>query len=232
MKDNEQMDFIHDNFHKVLDQIQTSAIHSGRKLENINLVVVTKGQSAEKIVQVIQAGARVLGENYPEETDKKIPLISPLPESVEWHMIGHLQTNKVKYIPPLFDYVHSIDRWELLEGLERYGKELRVLFEINLSREPQKHGTTRDGLRSMFEKTRGLSFVKPVGLMTMAPFTDDAEEARPVFRALRKLLEEVNKDFNLQMTELSMGMSSDFETAIEEGATMVRVGTAIFGERL
>lgn len=213
----------------VRNRIVAACKRAKRQAEQVRLVAVTKKVDAERIREAAVLGIEDFGENYVQEARRKIEAVEA---RVNWHMIGHLQTNKMKYIPPLFDYVHSVDRWELLEGLERYGKELRVLFEINLSGEPQKHGTTRDGLRSILEKARCLTFVKPVGLMTMAPFTDDVEETRPVFSALRALLEETNREFNLEMTELSMGMSSDFEVAIEEGATMVRVGTAIFGERI
>ena len=146
-------------------------------------------------------------------------------------MIGHLQTNKAKYIPGLFAYVQSVDRWELLEQLDRFGKRLLLLFEVNLSGEAQKHGTTTEGLKTMLARIGELHHVKPVGLMTMPPYSTDPEESRPIFRALRELLVDVNSEFGLALTELSMGMSSDFEVAIEEGATMVRIGTAIFGER-
>jgi PLP dependent protein len=118
-----------------------------------------------------------------------------------------------------------------MEELERYEKALHVLFEVNLSGEPQKHGTDRDGLRAMLQRTAVLRFVRPVGLMTMPPMADDPEKTRPYFSALRDLLARMNGEFGLTMTELSMGMSSDYGAAIEEGATMIRVGTAIFGER-
>jgi uncharacterized pyridoxal phosphate-containing UPF0001 family protein len=145
-------------------------------------------------------------------------------------MIGHVQVNKAKYIPRLFSYVHSIDRWGLLEDLDRRGKELSVLFEVNLSGEPQKHGATPDGLRAMLERVPELRHVRPVGLMTMPPFSEDPEEARPIFSALRELEGEVNREFGLSMTELSMGMSA-ISPLPSRGATMVRIGTAIFGGR-
>ncbi len=147
-------------------------------------------------------------------------------------MIGHVQSNKAKYMPGLFSYVHSVDRWELLEDLDRRGRELSILFEVNLSGEPQKHGATTDVLRSMLEKTPALRHVKPVGLMTVPPLAADPESTRPYFRRLAELLRDVNREFAMEMPELSMGMSADFAVAIEEGATMVRIGTAIFGERV
>ena len=147
-------------------------------------------------------------------------------------MIGYVQTNKVKYIPGRFDFIHSVDRWELLEDLDKYGKPMKALFELNLSREATKHGTDEDGLKRLLEKVDSLKYIKPVGLMTMAPYVDDPEKVRMLFATLRKTLEKMNREFSRDMKELSMGMSSDFEVAIEEGATMVRVGTALFGERI
>ncbi len=212
----------------VKDGIAASCDKAGRRTEEVRLVAVTKRVDPERIQRAVDLGVRDFGENYMQEARKKIEAMDG---SLTWHMIGHVQGNKIKQVASLFDYVHSVDRLEVLEGLERCGKKLSVLFELNLSAEPQKHGTTPDGLRAMLEKAPSLKAVTPVGLMTMAPFTDEPEEARPVFRRLRKLLEEVNREFDLPMRELSMGMSSDFRVAVEEGATMVRVGTALFGER-
>ena len=146
-------------------------------------------------------------------------------------MIGHIQANKAKFIPGKFAYVHSVDRWELLAQLNRFEKSISVLFEVNISGEEQKHGTNENGLKAMLEKIHELPFIKPVGLMTMPPWSDDPDDSRPIFAALRELLGRVNNEYGFTMKELSMGMSGDFEIAIEEGATMVRVGTAIFGDR-
>jgi len=147
-------------------------------------------------------------------------------------MIGHVQSNKIKHVPGLFRYIHSVDRWETMEALDRYGREINVLFELNLSGEATKFGASEDGLKRMLEKVHLCRHARPVGLMTMPPFADDPENVRAFFSRLREILHRVNKEFSLDMKELSMGMSSDFEVAIEEGATMVRVGTAIFGERV
>lgn len=201
---------------------------SGRSMGEVRLIAVTKRVDAEKVREATRRGIRDFGENYVQEARQKVEAIGPGPT---WHMIGHVQANKVKYIPRLFDYVHTVDRWELLEALDGYGKALSVLFEVNLSGEPQKHGTTKDGLRSMLDRVKTLRSVRPIGLMTVPALEEDPEEARPAFRTLREMLHEMNKEFGLEMTELSMGMSGDFEVAIEEGATMVRVGTALFGER-
>lgn len=174
-------------------------------------------------------GLTEFGENYVQEARGKIEVIGPGPT---WHMIGHVQTNKAKYIPGLFSYVHSVDRWDLVEQLERFGKHLSILFEVNLSGETQKHGATKEGLRTILSRIGELHYLAPVGLMTMPPYSEEPEDSRPLFRTLRELLREINGEFGLSLTELSMGMSSDLEVAVEEGATMVRVGTAIFGERL
>ncbi|HUJ68090.1 MAG TPA: YggS family pyridoxal phosphate-dependent enzyme [Syntrophorhabdales bacterium] len=213
----------------VREKMLAACQKAGQPFDAVRLVAATKTVDVEGLRDVMAMGIADFGENYVQEAREKIEALGPGPT---WHMIGHVQANKAKYIPRLFSYVHSIDRWELMEDLDRYEKPLQVLFEVNLSGEPQKHGTDRDRLRGMLERIGGLRFVRPVGLMTMPPATDDPEKTRPYFSALRDLLAEVNREFGLSMTELSMGMSADYAVAIEEGATMVRVGTAIFGERL
>lgn len=215
----------------VQERIEKACIRSGRSLSEVRLIGVTKRVDIGKIKEAMVYGLKDFGENYMQEAKKKIEEIAPY-KKANWHMIGHIQTNKVKYIPALFNYVHSVDRWEITELLDKYDKEINVLFELNLSGEPTKQGTTVDNLRRMLEKVDELKNIRPVGLMTMAPFVDDPEDVRYIFGRLRETLYNVNKEFSLGMNELSMGMSSDFEVAIEEGATMVRVGTAIFGERI
>jgi pyridoxal phosphate enzyme (YggS family) len=219
---------ISDNLESVRDRISRASLKAGRRADEVKLVAVSKKVDADSVRSAAAAGVRNFGENYIQEARAKIEM---LPDTLCWHMIGHLQMNKIKYVPRLFHYVHSVDRQELVDGLEKLGKPLRLLFEVNLSGEPQKHGTTVDGLKRMLENVGSSTSVKPVGLMTMAPYTDKPEDVRSVFADLRKLLGQVNRQFSLEMTELSMGMSSDFEVAIEEGATMVRIGTALFGER-
>jgi PLP dependent protein len=219
---------IEDTVREVRERIARACERAGRRESEVLLVGVTKRVGADRISEAVSAGLRDFGENYIQEAKQKI---EGFEEQVRWHMIGHIQTNKLKYIPGLFDCVHSIDRWELAQGLDKYGKPMELLFELNLAEEASKHGTEEDGLRQMLEKVGTLKHVKPVGLMTMAPYVDDPEEVRAVFSSLRVILERANREFGLHMRELSMGMSSDYEVAIEEGATMVRVGTAIFGER-
>ncbi|MGD0229242.1 MAG: YggS family pyridoxal phosphate-dependent enzyme [Syntrophorhabdales bacterium] len=222
------MNNIRESLDAVRDKILAACQKAGRPSDAVRLVAVTKRVDVEGIRAAIALGVSDFGENYIQEARRKIEAIEP---GTTWHMIGHAQANKVKYIPRLFSYVQSVDRWELLEDLDRHGKDLSILFEVNLSGEPQKHGATADGLRSMLERVGRLGHITPRGLMTMPPFSEDPEEARPIFRRLRELLQEMNREFAMTMTELSMGMSGDFPVAIEEGATMVRIGTAIFGER-
>lgn len=222
------MNTVVDRLKTVRDRMAQACERAHRPETGVRLVAVSKKVDAERIRAVYLAGVVDFGENYMQEARAKVAL---LPATLCWHMIGHLQTNKAKHAAALFQYVHSVDRQELLDTLEKLGRPLDVLFELNLSGEPQKHGTTADGLKRMLEKVHTLRVLKPVGLMTMAPYVDDPEEVRHLFAALRNLLAEVNREFSLDMKELSMGMSSDFECAIEEGATMVRIGTAIFGER-
>jgi len=213
----------------VQEKIVRTCIRSGRSENDVKLIGVTKGVDIKKIQHAVSLGLKDFGENYVQEARGKIEGFND--KKVTWHMIGYIQTNKIKYIPKLFECVHSIDRWELLEKLDTYGKTMKVLFELNLSGETSKHGTETDNLKRMLEKTRSLQHIQPAGLMTMPPLTMVPEESRVIFRRLKDILHMVNKEFSLDMRELSMGMSSDFEVAIEEGATMVRVGGAIFGER-
>lgn len=213
----------------VREKIEKACKKAVRDPGGVRLIAVTKTVSAQRVQEAIEAGIRDLGENYVQEAKGKIEAVGA--EGVRWHMIGHIQTNKVKYLPRLFDSVHTVDSIGILEGLERYGKPMDILFEVNLSGEATKSGTTTDGLRRILERASSLRHLRPAGLMTMPPYTQDPEDVRDIFRELRITRDAMNAQFGLAMTELSMGMSSDFEVAIEEGATMVRIGTAIFGER-
>jgi pyridoxal phosphate enzyme (YggS family) len=221
---------IADSINIVREKIEKACDRAGRDPSEVTLVAVTKTIEAEKIETAIRYGLKHFGENYVQEARAKIDHIGN--EGINWHMIGYVQTNKVKYIPGRFDFIHSVDRWELLENLDKYGRPMKALFELNLSKETTKHGIDEDGLRRLLEKVGSLKYIEPVGLMTMAPYVDDPEKVRMLFATLRKTLEKMNREFSRSMKELSMGMSSDFEAAIEEGATMVRVGTALFGERI
>jgi len=221
---------IADSIKIVQEKIERACDKAGRDPSEVTLVAVTKTIEAEKIKTAIQYGLKHFGENYVQEARTKIDHIGS--EGISWHMIGYVQTNKIKYIQGRFDFIHSVDRWELLENLDKYGRPMKALFELNLSGEVTKHGIDEDGLKRLLEKVNSLQYIKPVGLMTMAPYVDDPEKVRTIFDTLRKTLEKVNREFSRDMKELSMGMSSDFEIAIEEGATMVRIGTALFGGRI
>lgn len=224
------MQNIGDAIRAVQERMEKACARAGRSASEVRLIGVTKRVDTGRIKEAMACGLKDFGENYIQEAKGKIKEVVPC-EDMNWHMIGHIQTNKVKYLPGLFGYIHSVDRWELAELLDRYGKAMNVLFELNLAGEATKQGATVDNLKKMLEGVKQLKNIKPVGLMTMAPLVDDPEETRGVFGRLREILHEANREFSLDMHELSMGMSSDFEVAIEEGATMVRVGTAIFGER-
>ena len=225
---------IAENIARVRERMEAAARRAGRSPDKIRLVAVSKTVDLERIRQAIEAGVESLGENYVQEAQKKIEALG---HRIAWHFIGHLQTNKAKVAVRLFDFVHSVDSLKLAEELNRVAlqqeKVLPVLLQVNLAREENKFGATETEvvrLLELFSKLRGIS-VK--GLMAMPPFFKDSEESRPYFRALKKLAESVaqQKIPGILMEELSMGMSNDFEVAIEEGATLVRVGTAIFGTR-
>lgn len=213
-----------------------AAMKAGRCPSEVKLIAVSKGVSAEKIKIAMENGIREFGENRIQEAQEKIAVIAErLPESrVVWHLIGHLQTNKAKMAVKLFDMIQSVDSLGLAVLLNRYageaGKKQRILLQIKLSDEESKHGILKENMLEMLNEIRQLFNLQVEGLMTIPPYFDDPERSRPYFRELRELKDKaVQAGFKLG--ELSMGMSDDFEVAVEEGATMVRVGTAIFGER-
>ncbi|TNF54208.1 YggS family pyridoxal phosphate-dependent enzyme [bacterium] len=221
---------------RVREKINRAAVQSGRSSDNIKLVAVSKTVSLEIICEAVQAGVSVLGENRVQEARDKIVKFRELfPEAkTEWHFIGGLQKNKAKTAVQLFDLIHSVDSPALAEVLDNYalqeGKQQRVLVQVKLSEEPEKHGVVREDVMKLLEKVNGLNHLKLEGLMTMPPYFDEPEKTRPYFAMLRKVSEDaMNRGYPVK--ELSMGMSHDFEIAIQEGATIVRIGTAIFGER-
>ena len=219
----------------VCKRIDDAANAAGRNSGSIRLVAVSKTYPASAVLEAYQAGQRVFGENYVQELIAKAAEIS---EPVEWHFIGHLQSNKVRQIAGLVTLIHSVDRLSLAEEISRQwgklGKICDILVQVNISGESTKSGTTEDGAVSLIADIAALPYVRIVGLMTMPPFFDEPDLARPCFAELKRLSSRI-ADLDLpgvQMNELSMGMSGDFEAAIREGATLVRVGTAIFGERV
>jgi PLP dependent protein len=229
---------IAENIAAIRERMESAARRAGRSASDISLMAVSKTHSAERIREAYQAGLRLFGENRVQEFAGKAPALSDL-SSAEWHMIGHLQTNKAPKTAELFTGVDSIDSAKLAERLDaaarKLGKKIKVLIEINVGGETAKSGVgpdsqELDGLLRAVPKFEALEFC---GLMTVPPFTEDPEGARPFFRKLRDLREAiaVRNLPGIRMDVLSMGMSHDFEVAIEEGSSCVRVGTAIFGER-
>jgi PLP dependent protein len=214
-------------------RIETAARRAGRDPGKITLVGVSKTVPAERIREAVEAGLLDLGENRVQEAREKAPRI---PDSVRWHLVGHLQTNKVPHAARIFHTVHSIDSVDLLRRLdraaEREGRRVEALVQVDLAGEPTKHGIEENRLGEILEAAGGCIRVAVRGLMILPPYDPDPERSRPYFRRLRGLLErEAPRHGALSLEHLSMGMTEDFEVAIEEGATMVRVGRALFGER-
>ena len=225
------MSTIRENFLRVMEQIERAAQRSKRNPGEIKLVVVSKTVEPARIQEAIDAGATFLGENYVQEAQRKIETLG---RPVAWHFIGHLQSNKAKVAVQLFDTIHSLDSVHLAEELNRRAAQvnrvIQVLIEVNLAKEATKFGTDEEKLFALAQKAKELDHLSLEGLMTMPPFFDSPEESRPYFVELRRWKERMERE-GIQIKDLSMGMSNDFEIAIEEGATYVRVGTAIFGPR-
>jgi hypothetical protein len=222
---------IKENLLGVMEKIEKAARKIGRNPNEIKLVAVSKTVEAARIMEAIEAGVSILGENYVQEAQKKIEEIG---RPVSWHFIGHLQSNKAKYAIRLFDMIHSLDSVPLAEELNRRAEQadrvMEVMIEVNLSKEATKFGTDEEVVVNLAKRIQNLNHLSLEGLMTMPPYFDSPELSRPYYIALRELKEKMLKE-GVPMKDLSMGMSNDFEIAIEEGATYVRVGTAIFGPR-
>ena len=225
------MPSIEDNIALLRDKIEAAAVRSGRRLEDIRIIAVTKTVPADKIDAAVAAGLEHIGESRVQVAACNKEIVAPGPM---WHLIGHLQRNKAKHAIRLFDFIHSVDSWRLARALQRRAEEadltVNCLVQVNISGEKTKYGVSPDQLVSLLKKISSLSRLNVHGLMTIAPYAEDPEEVRPIFRQLRQLAERVDKLAlpRICMQELSMGMSGDFEPAIEEGATMVRIGSAIF----
>ena len=217
---------------QVRELMADAARKSGRAAEQIELVAVTKTHAAEKVQAAVEAGQLLFGESRVQEARAKIPL---LPSRLRWHFIGHLQKNKIRHALPLFELFHGIDSLALAQEMERIAEEEgirpRVLLEVNVAGEASKHGFSPETLRCDLEAALSLGRLTIEGLMTLPPLAPEAEASRQYFIALRKLRDQLEAEFDVRLPQLSMGMSGDFPIAIEEGATLVRVGTAIFGER-
>ena len=225
-----------DTIKNVYRKISSAAIRSGRNPFDVTLVAVTKTVDAGRIKEAVGLGLRVFGENRVQEAQKKIEQCKEecADCQVEWHMIGHLQKNKAKIAVRLFDLIHSIDSIGLAEEVNtcasKENKVQKVLIEVKLAEEETKQGVAKENLMGLIRAATTMKNLKLTGLMTIPPFFEDPEMARPFFRELRELRDNAEKN-GYALPELSMGMTNDFEVAILEGATMVRIGTGIFGER-
>ena len=219
----------------VKERIRQAAQACGRDAQSVRLVAVSKTVAAETVRPALEAGITILGENYVQEAREKFKALIQYP--VSWHFIGHLQSNKAKYAVRLFDLIHSVDSLRLAKELDKYAKKndkiQAILIQVNVAKEASKSGVHVEDTLQLIKEISRLENIALKGLMTMPPFFNAPEKARPYFTALRKLRDQIKMEAisNISMDELSMGMTGDFETAIEEGATIVRIGTAIFGDR-
>jgi len=224
-----------DNLSVIRSRIEHAAMGAGRKPGEITLVAVTKTVALDKIKEAIEIGMDIFGENRVQEAQNKISnLKNQATRPVAWHLIGHLQKNKVKYAVALFELIHTVDSVALADEINRQAEKMhkiqRILAQVKLAEEDTKHGISENGLPLLVDAITGMKHLSLEGLMTIPPFFENPEMARPYFRRLRTLRDKYI-DSGYRLKELSMGMSNDFEAAIQEGATLVRIGTAIFGER-
>lgn len=227
------MNYIPEQLAEVRQRIADAATSAGRAPESVKLIAVSKTFPVEAVEKAYRSEQRLFGENKVQELEAKVPA---LPDDVEWHLIGHLQSNKVVKAVVLADYIHAVDSEKLIKRIDRLAGEAgttpKILLEINVSGEESKFGLTEKGDAIALAKIAAeCDHAQFVGLMTMAPYGATQEELREVFSGLRELRDTMENELDTALPELSMGMSSDFEVAIEEGATFVRVGTAIFGKR-
>jgi len=220
------------NLNRVRDEIAQAAKVSGRNVTDVELVAVTKTHPAEIVREAIGAGQVVFGESKVQEARAKIPL---LPSHLRWHFIGHLQKNKIRHALPLFEMIHSVDSLGLAQAIDCIAQENglhpRILLEVNVAGEGSKFGFKATTLRAKLESLLLLSRLSIEGLMCIPPLAEEPEASRRYFVELRELRDAIEKEFQVKLPQLSMGMTNDYSVAVEEGATLVRVGTAIFGER-
>ena len=226
------MNSVSQNLERVREQIAQAAAKAGRIVEDVQLVAITKTHPAEKAREAIEAGQTLFGESRVQEARAKIP---ELPSNLRWHFVGHLQKNKIRHALPLFEMIHSVHSLSLAQDINRVANEEglhpRVLLEVNMAGEGSKFGFSSEKLRYEMEELLALPRLSILGLMTIPPLAEEAEESRKYFVQLRELRDRLQTEFRVDLAHLSMGMTQDFPIAIEEGATLVRVGTAIFGER-
>jgi pyridoxal phosphate enzyme (YggS family) len=220
------------NLEQVRAQIADAARKAGRPAGDVQLVAISKTHDADKVRAAVEAGQQLFGESRVQEARVKIPL---LPSALRWHFVGHLQKNKIRHALPLFELFHGIDSVDLARDMNRIAEEdgahPRILLEVNVAGEGSKFGFKEEILRSEMEALLALPRLTIEGLMAIPPLAEEAEASREFFARLRQLREALEKEFSMKLPQLSMGMTNDFPIAVEEGATLVRVGTAIFGER-
>lgn len=225
---------IKENIKQILEIAEKSAKKSGRNLKDIIILGASKTQPIEKIIDAYNAGLRYFGENRVQEGINKIEALKNY-KDIHWHLIGGLQTNKAKYAVKYFELIHSLDRKSLADELDKRAKKINkiqdVLIEVNIGEEESKYGVKPEDLNSLVEYTLKKENLNLLGLMCIPPYSENKEDSRPYFAKLRELKENIEKEFNIKLPHLSMGMSNDFDIAIEEGATIVRIGTRLFGER-
>jgi PLP dependent protein len=221
-----------ENLERVREEIAKAAAKTGRAADEIELVAITKTHAAERVRDAIEAGQTLFGESRVQEARAKIP---ELPSNIRWHFVGHLQKNKIRHALPLFEMIHSVDSLALAQDMNRIaedeGMHPRVLLEVNVAGEGSKYGFAPDKLREQMKELLALPRLSILGLMTIPPLAEEAEGSRKYFIQLRELRDRLQTEFRVDLAQLSMGMTQDYAVAIEEGATLVRVGTAIFGER-
>ncbi|HEX4638256.1 MAG TPA: YggS family pyridoxal phosphate-dependent enzyme [Chthoniobacterales bacterium] len=226
------MPSIAENLERVREEIADAAAKSGRSIDDVDLVAISKTHEAGKVREAIEAGQTLFGESKVQEARVKIP---ELPSSARWHFVGHLQKNKIRHALPLFELIHSVDSLALAEEINRIAEEEglhpRVLLEVNVAGEGSKFGFAPEKLRAEMEALLALNRLSILGLMCIPPIAEEAEASRPFFVRLRQFRDQLQKEFRVDLAQLSMGMTQDYAVAVEEGATLVRVGTAIFGER-
>ncbi|RKY95603.1 MAG: YggS family pyridoxal phosphate-dependent enzyme [Candidatus Hydrothermota bacterium] len=220
---------IKERLEEVRERVEKAAIAAGRNPEEIRILGATKGVDPERIEEAIEAGLHLFGENRVQEAERKIPQVRG---EAEWHMIGHLQRNKVKKAVRLFSMIQSVDSFELAREIDkRVETPIEVLIEVNTSMEPQKHGVKPEETESLVERCLSLEKIKLRGLMTLGPYPPSEKNSRRAFALLRELRNRIQEKFAIELPILSMGMTEDFEWAVMEGATIIRIGRAIFGER-
>jgi PLP dependent protein len=226
------MTSIAESLERVREQIAGAAAKVGRAADEIELVAISKTHAADKVREAIDAGQTLFGESRVQEARAKIP---ELPSNLRWHFVGHLQKNKIRHALPLFEMIHSVDSLGLAQDINRIAEEQgmhpRVLLEVNAAGEGSKFGFSPDKLCDQMEELLALPRLSILGLMTIPPLGEESEASRKYFVQLRELRDRLQTEFRVDLAQLSMGMTHDFAVAVEEGATLVRVGTAIFGER-